>query len=72
MGLTNQQKLYGLPDYYLLLSIGDNEIFGLIDENNCAKINTNDLANIGFYLKKVNFDKLYSEGLNIIKEENLI
>lgn len=72
MGLTNQQKLYGLPDYYLLLSIGDNEIFGLIDENNCEKININDLVNIGFYLKKVNFDKLYSEGLNIIKEENLI
>ena len=72
MGLTDQQKLYVLPEYYLLLTIGDNEICGLIDDNTVNIIDIIQLNNCGFYLEKINFDSLYSEGLRIIKEEKLI
>ena len=72
MGLTDQQKLYGLPDYYLLMMLGDNEVCGLIDCKNAKKINLDDLKDCGFYLKRVSFDELYTQGLNIIKDENLI
>ena len=30
------------------------------------------LSDCGFYLKEANFDELYSQGLNIIKDEKLI
>lgn len=72
MGLTDQQKLYTLPEYYLLMMIGDNEICGLISVENAEKIDLKELENCGFYLKKINFDTLYAQGLNIIKDENLI
>lgn len=72
MGLTNQQKLYGLPDYYLLLMIGDNEVCGIIDEKTMDKIDNDILFDCGFYLEKVNFDMLYSQALTILKEEELI
>lgn len=72
MGLTDQQVLYELPEYYLLLMLGDNEVCGLISRDNAKKINLDDLKDCGFYLKKINFDELYSQGLNIIKDEKLI
>lgn len=72
MGLTDQQKLYALPEYYLLMMLGDNEVCGLIDYNNVKKINLEDLKDCGFYLKRIKLDELYTQGLNIIKDENLI
>lgn len=72
MGLTDQQQLYGLPEYYLLMMLGDNEVCGLIDYNNAKKINLEDLKDCGFYLKRIKLDELYTQGLNIIKDENLI
>ena len=72
MGLTDQQKLYALPEYYLLMMLGDNEVCGLIDYNNAKKINLEDLKDCGFYLKRIKLDELYTQGLNIIKDENLI
>lgn len=72
MGLTDQQKLYALPEYYLLMMLGDDEICGLIDCENAKKINAEDLKDCGFYLKRITLDKLYTQGLNIIKDENLI
>ena len=72
MGLTDQQKLYALPEYYLLMMLGDNEVCGLIDYNNAKKINSAALEDCGFYLKRINLDELYTQGLNIIKDENLI
>lgn len=72
MGLTDQQKLYVLPEYYLLMMLGDNEVCGLIDYNNAKKINLEDLKDCGFYLKRIKLDELYTQGLNIIKDEDLI
>ena len=72
MGLTDQQKLYVLPEYYLLMMLEDDEICGLIDYNNAKKINLEDLKDCGFYLKRIKLDELYTQGLNIIKDENLI
>ena len=72
MGLTDQQKLYTLPEYYLLMMLEDNEVCGLIDYNNAKKINLEDLKDCGFYLKRIKLDELYTQGLNIIKDENLI
>lgn len=72
MGLSDQQKLYMLPEYYLLMMLGDNEICGLISRDNAKKINLKDLKDCGFYLKHIKFDELYAQGLNIIKDENLI
>lgn len=72
MGLTEQQKLYNLSDYYLLLMIGDDEICGIISQDNASKIDLNKLYDCGFYLKKANFDELYAQGLNIIRDEKLI
>ena len=72
MGLTDQQRLYTLSKYYLLLMLGDNEICGLISEDNAKQINVDDLKNCGFYLKKVNLDELYKQGLDIIRDEQLI
>lgn len=72
MGLTDQQQLYVLPEYYLLMMLGDNEVCGLIDYNNAKKINSEALEDCGFYLKRINLDELYTQGLNIIKDENLI
>ena len=72
MGLTDQQQLYGLPEYYLLMMLGDNEVCGLIDYNNAKKSNSEALEDCGFYLRRINLDELYTQGLNIIKDENLI
>lgn len=72
MGLSDQQKLYMLPEYYLLMMLGDDEICGLISRENTEKINLEDLKDCGFYLKRIKFDELYAQGLNIIKDENLI
>lgn len=72
MGLTAEQKLYTLPDYYMLLIIGDNDIIGLIDEETRNEIDECELESIGFYLQKVNFDDLYTTAFNILKEEGLI
>ena len=72
MGLSDQQKLYTLPKYYLLLMLGDNEICGIVSQDNAKKINFDDLRKCGFYLEEINFDELYSQGLNILQDENLI
>lgn len=72
MGLTEQQRLYGLSDYFLLLTIGDNDICGLISKENANKINKNELLKLGFYIKKIDFDELYSQGLTILRDEQLI
>ena len=72
MGLTDQQKLYVLPEYYLLMMLGDDEICGLINRENAKKINAEDLQDCGFYLKRIKLDELYTQGLNIIKDEDLI
>ena len=57
MGLTEQQKLYILSDYYLLLMIGDNEICGIIGEYTASKID---------------FDDLYIQAIRILEDEKLI
>lgn len=72
MSLTDQQKLYNLSNYYLLLMIGDDEVCGIISQDNALQIDLNQLYDCGLYLKKANFDELYSQGLNIIKDEKLI
>lgn len=72
MGLTDQQKLYSLSNYYLLLMVGDDEIYGIISQDNALRVDLNQLYDCGFYLKEANFDELYAQGLNIIKDEKLI
>lgn len=72
MDLDNQEKLYALPAYYLLLIIGDDDVCGIISSDNAEKINVRDLQDCGFYLKKINLGELYSQGLDILKDEQLI
>ena len=57
MGLTEQQKLYILSDYYLLLMIGDDEVCGIIGEYTASKID---------------FDGLYIQAIRILEDEKLI
>lgn len=56
MGFTDQQKLYDLPEYYLLLIVGDNDVVGLVDEEIRNKIDECELESLGYYLEKVNFE----------------
>lgn len=72
MSFTEEQRMYGLSDYFLLLTIGDNDICGLISKENVNKINKNELSKLGFYIKKINFHELYSQGLTILRDEQLI
>ena len=72
MGLTEQQKLYILSDYYLLLMIGDDEVCGIIGEYTVSKIDLDKLRNCGFYLKKIDFDDLYIQAIRILEDEKLI
>ena len=52
--------------------VGDDEICGVISQDNALRIDLNQLYDCGFYLKETNFDELYTQGLNIIKDEKLI
>lgn len=67
MGLTDQQKLYGLPNYVLILK--NNEIVGLMsyDDFSFSKI----FESNGYILKPVNFDHLYTEGIKIQQQLGL-
>ena len=72
MGLTEQQKLYILTDYYLLFTIGDDEFCGIISGYTASDIDLDKLHNCGFYLKKIDFDYLYIQAITILKDEKLI
>lgn len=72
MGFTDQQKLYTLPEYYLLLIIGDNDVIGLVDEEIRNKIDECELESLGYYLQKANFGELYLTAKEILEEEELI
>lgn len=72
MDFTDQQKLYALPEYYLLLIVGDNDIVGLIDEETRDKIDECELESLGYYLEKVNFSELYLIAKEILEEEEFI
>lgn len=72
MGLSEQQKLYDLTDYYLLFTIGDDELCGIIGEYTASDIDLDKLRNCGFYLKKIDFDDLYIQAVAILKDEKLI
>ena len=67
MGLTNQQKLYQLPNYVLLLK--DHEVVGLIS---CDDLCFSEIfESNGYTLKQVNFDYLYTEGIKIQQQLGL-
>ena len=70
MGLTDQQKLYGLPNYVLILK--DDKIVGLMSCDNFSFLHDSKVFNEnGYTLEEVNFDHLYVEGIKIQQQLGL-
>ena len=67
-----QQELCMPSVCYLLIMIGDNEICGIVDEENALKADSHKLAASGFYLDKIEVDFLYKQALDILQEEEII
>ena len=72
MELTDEQQMYTLPDCYLLLMLGDNDVCGIVSNNIYDIVDAEALADCGFYFKKINFDTLLSQAYQILRDEGLI
>ena len=75
MGLTDQQKLYSLPDYFLIYCYETHEIIGIISEEKFDELLEEDLFKLSNEKKidftKVNFDKWFDKGSEFLKSEGL-
>jgi hypothetical protein len=70
MGLTDQQKLYMLPNYVLILK--DNKIAGIMSCNDFSfSSDSKVFEENGYTLQIVNFDVLYSKGVRIREDIGL-
>ena len=72
MGLTDEQQIYGLSDYYLLIMLGDNEICGLVNKQTHDLVDIKMLTDCGFYFEKIDFDELLFQAHQILQDEELI
>lgn len=76
MGLTEQQKLYGLPDYFLMYCYDTHEIIGIISEEMFDNLIEEELFKLfnekHIALTKVNFNNWFDKGYSFLKSEGLI
>lgn len=67
MGLSDQQHLYVLPNYFLLYN-SDHQIVGLLTQ---SQVNGNTLSKLekeGYYTELVNFDALNMRATKLLEE----
>ena len=69
MGLSDQQKLYMLPNYILILK--NNDIAGIMSCNDFISSDRKKFEQNGYTLKMVNFDALYTKGVQIREDIGL-
>lgn len=69
MGLSDQQKLYMLPNYILILK--NNDIAGIMSCNDFISSDRKTFEQNGYTLRMVNFDALYTKGVQIREDIGL-
>lgn len=67
MGLTDQQHLYGLPNYFLVFD-DNNIIVGLLTQEQMNGNTVTKLESEGYRTELMNFDALNMKGTRLLQE----
>lgn len=67
MGLSDQQHLYVLPNYFLIFN-SNNAVVGLLTQSQVNGNTIDKLMSNGYYVERVNFDVLNMKGTKILED----